>query len=158
MTFTTMRYLIIRIAAASALLLASPAAHAQETMTATVAGRVVTYDRAVEADTDDDGTNDRTTYYMGASMVMTAYDEDQDGRHELWFFYDEEERVNAEAADEDGDGSADAIVPIGPDEQVMEAAPAPEDDAGVSLMLPLIVAAIIVIGIMAALRRHKKKE
>lgn len=67
------------------------------------------YDQKIEADTDGNGKNDRTSYYQGERLVWSAYDEDENGEPELWLRYKNGDIVDLELYDPDGDGEPDKI-------------------------------------------------
>ena len=50
-----------------------------------------------------------TSYYDGESLVMTAYDQDENGKDDVWVLYREDLTVERELYDTDGDGEVDII-------------------------------------------------
>lgn len=70
---------------------------------------VLEYDEKIEADTNNDGKNDRTTYYLGNRLVWSAYDEDGNGKPDLWLRYKNGDTVDLELHDPDGNGEPDKI-------------------------------------------------
>src|SRR5665648_292067 len=63
----------------------------------------IVYDALVVTDTDEDGINDRTSYYQDGLLVFTAYDRDNNGKPDLWFRYDDELRLDLEIVDSNND-------------------------------------------------------
>lgn len=72
----------------------------------------VEYDEARPADTNENGTNDRTSYYKAGVLVFTAYDENEDGKDDLWFRYRADGAVDLELADSGTDGRPDMITEV----------------------------------------------
>jgi len=70
------------------------------------------YDQKLEADTNNNGKNDRTSYYFKDQLVFTAYDENEDGKQDLWFRFKNGETVDLELADKDGNGKPDVITEV----------------------------------------------
>ena len=75
----------------------------------TIGGYVVEFDHKLEADTDGNGTNDRTSYYLGDRLMWSAYDEDGNGEADLWLRYRNGDTVDLEITDKNGDREADTI-------------------------------------------------
>ena len=67
------------------------------------------YDQKIEADTDGNGKNDRTSYYLGERLVWSSYDEDENGEPDFWLRYKNGDTVDLEIYDPDGDGEPEKI-------------------------------------------------
>lgn len=67
------------------------------------------YDLSTQDDTDKDGIIDKASYFKNNNIVLTIWDEDQDGLPEIWFVYDEEEYLITEAEDINRDGIPDVF-------------------------------------------------
>lgn len=70
---------------------------------------VLEYDLKTVADTNGDGTDDRTSYYKGDALIWSAYDENGDGKPDLWMRYKNGDTIDLELFDPDGDGEPDKI-------------------------------------------------
>ncbi len=70
----------------------------------------VAYDIYYDDDTTQDGYGDRRSYYLADELVFASWDEDLDGRHDLFMEISEGLYVEAEYADLDRDGAIDEIV------------------------------------------------
>lgn len=77
----------------------------------------IEYDQTHEADTNDNGKNDRTSYYFKEQLVFTAYDENEDGKQDLWFRFTNGDTVDLELADTDGDGDPNTIAEVNAQEK-----------------------------------------
>ena len=86
---------------------APTAAHAAPSATVSIGGEELTYTEALTKDTNGDGRPDRLSYYDGDRLVAAAYDNDDDGEHDLWILFDEELRPRKEIVDRDRDGRPD---------------------------------------------------
>lgn len=80
----------------------------------------VVFDEAVQADPDEDGFEERTSYYLNGTLVATVYDNDGDGKPDLWFRYDDELYLDLEVVDENGDGEPDVVHHINREEVVSQ--------------------------------------
>lgn len=80
--------------------------------TLTVGDYAIEYDQKLEADTNNNGKNDRTSYYRNEQLVFTAYDENEDGKQDLWFRFKNGDAVDLELADTDGNGKPDIITEV----------------------------------------------
>ena len=100
------------------LLLAPLLAHAQ-IQTIQVGDYSFEYTENFPSDTNGNGVDDRTSFYNGNSLVLTAYDADENGSPELWFVYDGEDNVKMELEDKNADGVPDETVEIGKNEEVL---------------------------------------
>lgn len=72
----------------------------------------IEYDQKLEGDTNNNGKNDRASYYRNEKLVFTAYDENEDGKQDLWFRFKNGETVDLELADTDGNGKPDIITEV----------------------------------------------
>lgn len=77
--------------------------------TIVIGRRSIRYTEAAEKDTNADGKMDRVSYYDGDQLLATAYDDDDDGEHDMWVTFDADLRVDQEVVDRDHDGSADVM-------------------------------------------------
>lgn len=100
----------------AAILQPTPAAYAASTVE--VGKYQIEYDQYYKDDTDDNGSLDCTSYYLGDKLVFTAWDTDENGVPDLWFRYDGEEYLDLELADDNGDGKPDEIAMVDRDENV----------------------------------------
>lgn len=137
-----------------AILVAMPiVGNAEEVRTLEIGDRTISYDRVVEADENENGVNDRTTYYLGEEMVFTAYDENENGKADLWLGWKDGESVELELADQNGDGTPDSAFRVTP-EEVSEPVSAKDADGarydGTLFILGLLA---LVLGTIAARRR-----
>ena len=60
-----------------------------------------------------------TSYYDGESLVMTAYDQDENGKADVWVLYREDLTVERELYDTDGDGEVDIISEFDKEENII---------------------------------------
>lgn len=74
-----------------------------------VAGYLFEFDQKLEADTNGNGVNDRTSYYKGDRLMWTVYDQDENGEPDLWFRYANGDTLDLELFDRNGDGEPDTI-------------------------------------------------
>jgi len=88
-----------------------------KTETLKVGGYVVEYDKKLDADTNTNGKNDRASYYLKDQLVFAAYDENEDGKSDLWFRYKNGETADVELADANADGKPDTITELDPQEK-----------------------------------------
>lgn len=127
----------------------------------TIGAEPLAYQEAFAKDRDGDGVADRVSYYDGERLVASAFDDDGDGRFDLWIAYDAELHVTREAVDRDHDGVADVVRMLTTDGhvagEVMLAAPV-RSDAGAAERPTLPIdprlggaAAILVIAAVAAI-------
>jgi len=77
----------------------------------------IEYDQAFEADTNNNGTNDRVSYYLKEQLVFTAYDENEDGKQDLWFRFTNGDAVDLELSDKNADGKPDTITEVNAQEK-----------------------------------------
>lgn len=124
----------------------------------TIGGYPLEYDQTLSADTDGNGTPDRTSYYLGNRLVWSAYDEDEDGAADLWLRYRNGDMVDLELTDQNGDGKPEKIAEFDTAEKRevifdSEAAPA---SGGSSPLL----GALVILGLAAVLwqNRDRAKE
>ena len=75
----------------------------------TIGDYVIEFDQKLESDTNDDGKNDLTSYYLGDRLVWSASDNDRDGKLDLWLRYRNGDAVDLELYDTDSDGNPDKI-------------------------------------------------
>ncbi len=75
----------------------------------TIGNYPLEYDTRMEADTNGNGKNDRTSYYQGDTLVWSAYDEDENGKPDLWLRYKGGDTIDLEIHDADGNGEPEKI-------------------------------------------------
>ena len=97
------------------LLVLFPAVHASAKLA--VGDYTFEFDEKFEADTDGDGKTDRISYYQGGTLVLAAYDQNKDGKSDLWLRYKNGDTVDLELEDTNGDGSPDYIAEVAPNEK-----------------------------------------
>ena len=117
------------------------------------------YTESFPVDTDNNGVNDRTSYYNGESLVLTAYDTDENGSPELWFVYDGEDNVKMELEDTTADGVPDEVVEIGDNEEVLtRSSKGGESLWGEPLTWILIIVVLGLVGIVARFKLKPKSQ
>ena len=79
----------------------------------------IRYDRFFQNDTDEDGIIDKASYFKDSQLVLTIWDENQDGLSDVWFVYDEEEYLILQAEDLNSDGQPDEFSHFNREEQVI---------------------------------------
>lgn len=104
----------------------------------------IEHDQSFEADTNDNGKNDRTSYYMSGQLVFTAYDENEDGKQDLWFRFKNGDVVDLELSDTNSDGDPDVITEVDAQEK---AEVIYSEEAGGGIMFGLVF--FIVMGSLA---------
>ncbi len=90
------------------LLLMLPAAYAVETLK--VGGYKIQYDQVLKGDSDFDGINDRTSYYLDDELVFAAFDTDGDGKADMWFRYPDGMHKDLAMRDTNGNGRPENIL------------------------------------------------
>lgn len=85
-----------------------------------VGGYKITYDEIIEGDSDFDGVNDRTSYYLEDILVFSAYDTNGDGEQDMWFTYVNGTDNEVAMRDTTGDGKPENIVTFADGEIVSE--------------------------------------
>lgn len=105
----------------------------------------VSYDEVVEADTDENGVNDRSSFYRENKLVFTAYDRDEDGENDLWLQYDDELYLTKALTDRGADGTPDEALHFDRDGNVTKT----EKLGGSNWLWWLIVAAIAIAAFIA---------
>lgn len=105
----SMNNIAIKILLATVIIAAPFGAYSKDL---TIGDYAMTFDQTFEADTDGNGTNDRTSYYQGDTLMWAAYDEDENGKADLWLRYKNGDSVDLELYDRDGDGEPDKIVEV----------------------------------------------
>ena len=100
-----MRKIKFIIISAAVLCVLPLAGHAKEA----IGGYALEYDQKYETDTDNNGKNDRTSYYQGDRLVWSAYDEDENGKADLWIRYRDGDTPDLELVDYNSDGDPDKI-------------------------------------------------
>jgi len=76
------------------------------------------YDKLLQDDTDQDGIIDKASYFKDNYLILTIWDENQDGLPDTWFFYDEDECLMLIAEDLNSDGQPDEFTHFNREEQV----------------------------------------
>lgn len=128
------------------------------------------YDATRNADTDFDGKIDGVSYYRAGRLVASAFDDDGDGRHDLWLAYDDTLRLELELVGRDRDGDADVSRKISATEFVVEETPlsdsllpdlGPLGDwrvlAGAGLLLVLGAFSVAMVGLVLLRRRPRAR-
>ena len=80
----------------------------------------IRFDRLFQSDTDDDGIIDKVSYFHDNNLVLTIWDNNQDGLPNLCFVYDEEEYLILQAEDLNSDGKPDEFSNFNREEQVFK--------------------------------------
>lgn len=88
----------------------------------------IKFDESTGEDTDGDGATDKISYFLDGSLVLTACDENGNGKADLWFVYDDEEYLIMEVCDLDGDGEPDEFTRLSREEEVVEITAAVEEE------------------------------
>ena len=78
------------------------------------------YDEFFKDDTNEDGIVDKVSYFHDNNLVLTIWDENQDGLPDTWFFYDEDEYLMLIAEDLNSDGKPDEFSHFNREEQVVK--------------------------------------
>lgn len=92
-----------------------PLVYAQESQTITVGSESISY-----TETYNDLPN-TTSYYNGDELILTEYDEDQNGAPDVWVLYKPNFLVEQEMRDSDGDGKPDIYYDLDQNENVIRA-------------------------------------
>lgn len=124
----------------------------------TIGGYPLEYDQALPADTNGNGTPDRTSYYLGDRLVWSAYDEDEDGEADLWLRYRNGDMVDLELTDTNGDGEPEKIAEfdLGEKREVIYDSEADLASSGGSPLLGTLV--LLGLAAVAWQNRMKAKE
>lgn len=80
----------------------------------------IIYDQSFGDDISEDGTVDKISYFMKGNLVLTIWDNNQDGTPDSWFHYDEEEYLILQADDLDADGKPDEFLHFDREERVIK--------------------------------------
>lgn len=75
-------------------------------------------DEFFKDDTNEDGTVDKHSYFMKGNLVLTTWDNNQDGILDSWFHYDEEEYLVLQAEDLNADGIPDEFLHFNQEEEL----------------------------------------
>ena len=75
-----------------------------------IGGEKVVYDEIIEGDSDFDGVDDRTSYYLNDELIFSAYDTDGDGEADMWFKYTGDSVLETAMRDTTGDGQPENLV------------------------------------------------
>jgi hypothetical protein len=78
------------------------------------------YDEFFKDDTNEDGIVDKISYFMKGNLVLTIWDNNQDGIPDSWFRYDEEEYLILQADDLNADGKPDEFLYFDQEEKVIK--------------------------------------
>lgn len=119
-----------------------------------VGGFDYVYDEVVVADTDKDGTSDRTSYYTAGKLILTAYDENGDGKNDRWFEW-KEDKVTLEMSATKG-GEPDEFIVVDGNEKALTVETS-KGGAGTGGGLMNWIAILAVIGAAAWLYNKKKQ-
>lgn len=85
----------------------------------TIAEHTVNYDEMIKVDTDDDGFEDRSSYYLKDELVFTTYDRNKDGKPDLWFRFAPDLYLDLEVADNNFDGKPDVETSFDKEEEII---------------------------------------
>jgi hypothetical protein len=80
----------------------------------------IVYDEFFKDDTDEDGIINKTSYFKEGNLVLTVWDNNQDGIPDSWFHYDEEEYLILQADDLNADGKPDEFLYFDREEGVIK--------------------------------------
>lgn len=80
----------------------------------------IAYDEFFKDDTDEDGIIDKTSYFKEGNLILTVWDNNQDGTPDLWFQYDDEEYLIVQASDLNADGRPDKFLHFDRGEKVIK--------------------------------------
>ena len=80
----------------------------------------IRYDRFFQNDADEDGIIDKASYFQDNNLVLTIWDDNQDGLPDAWFVYDEEEYLMLQAEDFNKDGQPDEFSYFNREEQIIK--------------------------------------
>ena len=130
-----------------------------------VGGYPIEYDSTLESDTNGNGKNDRTSYYLNGVLTFTAYDENEDGKPDLWLRFKNGDTIDLELADKNGDGEPDLITEITPQEKaevIYDSGARGESTSVISTLLVLAIIAAagayfsreLLVKQLAALKKH----
>lgn len=111
----------------------------------------VSYDEIVEADTNGNGMNDRSSFYKNGALVFTAYDRDEDGKPDLWFQYDDELFLTQSLEDVDSDGTPDEVLGYSREEEITRV----KNRNDKSSSLYLLVIGVVIAGFIIVIFRKK---
>lgn len=118
-----------------------------------VGGYKVKYDQVIEGDSDYDGINDRTSYYLEDVLVFSAYDTDGDGKQDMWFTYANGTDMNVAMRDTTGDGKPENVLTYDEKGKILD-----EEER---LNLPwglLFLGGVVIAAILAYFSTRKKPE
>jgi len=118
-----------------------------------VGGQRVVYDEVIRGDSDYDGVDDRTSYYLEDVLVFSAYDTDGDGEQDMWFTYVEGTYPKTAMRDTTGDGRPENIVTLDKTGAIVK-----EADGRSGRTTVIIVATLLVLVLVALLFLRRKKR
>jgi len=78
----------------------------------------IVYDEFFKDDTDEDGIIDKISYFKEGNLVLTVWDNNQDGKPDSWFHYDEEEYLILQTEDLNADGQPDEFLHFNREEEL----------------------------------------
>lgn len=125
---------------------------------ARIGGYTVEYDQAVEGDSDYDGVDDRTSYYLDDVLVFSAYDTDGDGEKDMWFTYTNGTYKEAAMRDADGNGRPDDILTYDEEGVVVSEKHKSSIPGGWGTIVGALVLAGLIVALVIAVRGWPKKE
>ncbi len=112
--------------------------------TITIGEHTIDYDEFLQSDTDNNGMNDRQSYYKNDALVFTAYDRNEDGKPDLWFRYDDELRLDLEIVDQNKDGTPDEFHQFDVNENIIEL---PKSSGDNMILIVVVIIIIIILGL-----------
>jgi len=80
----------------------------------------IIYDQSFQDDTNEDGMVNKISYFMKGNLVLTVWDNNQDGKTDSWFHYDEEEYLILQADDLNADGKPDEFLHFDREERIIK--------------------------------------
>lgn len=118
-----------------------------------IGGHKIIYDQIIYGDSNYDGINDRTSYYLNDELVFTAYDTNEDGFPDMWFTYTNGTYVDTAMRDQTGDNKPENIVTYNQDGKVIN------EKKVLNLPWNIIIPIILVIlSILIYLESRKEKS
>ena len=120
-----------------------------------VGGEKVIYDEVIEGDSDFDGINDRTSYYLEDVLVFSAYDTNSDGEPDMWFTYVNETYPEIAMRDTTGDGKPENVISYNEKGEIINEEVRENRPWGLIILIAIVVAGA---GTYYVVRKTKKKK
>lgn len=118
-----------------------------------IGGEKVTYDQIMQGDSDFDGINDRTSYYLENILVFSAYDTNGDGKQDMWFTYVEGTYPETAMRDTTGDGRPENIITLDKEGEIIT-----EKERGKNQWIYIVIGVIVICGLAYFFLKEKKKK